>query len=233
MDMWPVVAHDPLLAVVAAVLKEPSALKAWRSTDIFHPRHNAVPLTAERMWRSLLSVVIAMDGCPNRAEVDQLSGLERYTGVVGACVCMGVVEKHTQTGDENPWSLGKPLRPYQRGSSHENISKMLEISSCCSATWNVVRSGEDLAQVAEAIRAVMVALSNQCPHIFPDNGADAATLRAFVIRKILMARILHSEQVPFHKHWAEISRSQLSKMMSDESNCLSVFPEHWTAQMIG
>jgi len=27
-DMWPVVAHDPLLAVVAAVLKEPSALKA-------------------------------------------------------------------------------------------------------------------------------------------------------------------------------------------------------------
>jgi len=81
--------------------------------------------------------------------------------------------------------------------------------------------------------AVMVAMSNQRPHIFPGKGADAATFRALVIRKILMARILHSEQVPLHQHWANISRSQLSRTVSDESNCLSVFPEHWTAQMIG
>ena len=47
-EMWPLVRHHPLLAIVAALLKEPFALPTWRHTKLFDPCHHAgSELTAE------------------------------------------------------------------------------------------------------------------------------------------------------------------------------------------
>ena len=73
-EMWPLVRHHPLLAIVAALLKEPFALHTWRHTKLFDPCHHAgSELTAELLRDSFLVVLEALKSCPNRAEVDQLT----------------------------------------------------------------------------------------------------------------------------------------------------------------
>ena len=76
--LWPEIRPHPLLAIVAAMLKEPWATQHWLKTGFLQQcaagkfKHDCQAF-ARAMHVSLSAVVEASDGCPNREEVDQLS----------------------------------------------------------------------------------------------------------------------------------------------------------------
>ncbi len=72
LDMWPDIRHHPLLAIIAAMLKEPTATARWRQSSGFSSCRNA-ELGSQELFASLQEVAQAMGGCPNKLEVDQLS----------------------------------------------------------------------------------------------------------------------------------------------------------------
>ena len=101
-NLWPQVMEHPLLAITAALLKEPTALVAWEGAGLgLTPEAPEAPgalpqrrsLTAHAFLESLLGVLQAVDGCPNPVEVEQLArgGAARLLGPRATCVIMALV----------------------------------------------------------------------------------------------------------------------------------------------
>ncbi len=103
-SLWPVFRVHPLVAIAAAMLKEPLAIQCWRESGFLQEcavgafRDDSMAF-AKAMHDSLKLVVKACDGCPNREEVEQLSrqGVSRFTGVASTCRCLGIIAELRKT----------------------------------------------------------------------------------------------------------------------------------------
>ena len=235
-EMWPLVKHHPLLAIVAALMKEPLALHTWRHTKLFDPcRHARSELTAESLQDSFLVVLGALNSCPNRAEVDQLArqGVARVMGPARTLAYLGVIRPAAEE-DVAAFKLGKTLREYTLcANSLESLEQLLKVSAGLMPTWTRMQTSHDLLEAAECAQAVIVSLCSQCPGTIPCKGDAATYLRPHIVRKFALARLMHPEEAPISVEWSAVSLAQLSRMMPDSGQSIAAFPPNWSAQQVG
>ena len=233
---WSAYQKHPLLCIIGAMLKEPAATKAWMSTGICESN-----LDAANLYDSLEKVAVAMDGCPNLQEVDQLTrqGGARWTCVASTCRSFGVIEPSKEgapcpdAGARTRLCLGKTLQPYVRTNDSRKVASMLEATSTTEVfdLWQeVTKPAEvDFAMAATNVHAILYKVAVMCPGTIPVKGEDAF-VRLHIVRNILLAITAHGGARP---DWTRMPRSVLERACPDESGCLKVFPDSTTAAEIG
>ena len=117
LELWPEYRRHPVLAVLAADLKEPAALSAWVKCDLFaqSPSSRNAEVTADSLLDSLVHVLNAVDDCPNPSEVEQLGrgGAARFTGPRAACIMFGVLKQR----EEDSSDAATPGKVFRLGKS--------------------------------------------------------------------------------------------------------------------
>ena len=100
LQLWPKIRQHPVLALTAAVLKEPTALTAWAKAKLFAstPLCRNAEVAPALLLSSLVDVLNAVHGCPNLPEVEPLGrgGAARFTGPRAARIMLGVLKQHEE-----------------------------------------------------------------------------------------------------------------------------------------
>ena len=244
-ELWPAVRHHPLLALVGALLKEPTAVMAWLGSDLFELCRHAgstprpcrdagSPPSAEAVRDSLSRVLEAIELCPNQEEVNQLArkGVARFTGPARACAYAGVIEPVGE-GDKADHCLGKTHRGYKKKEDMATLQGLLEACVGLMPTWQRVLTSADLIEVVDAAQHLMASLCASCPGTIPAKGEDGSYVRPWLVRRIVLARLMHPEEAPYRVDWSAVSVEQLNRMVPDRGGALTEFPPQWSAQEIG
>ena len=240
-DQWPLLQQHPVLALVAAIIKEPTALKAWQDTALFTP-FAATQGSGQRgridpqvLLDSLLVMLQAVDKCPNTVEVEQLgrNGVARFLGPRAACVTLGVLSQTSVAATPGVYMLGKANTPHcVRKGALETLQKIILAAEAAWQDWETVQTSTDVVAISSAAARVLTHIGNTVPKTFPVTDKHCY-VRLHIVRKCVLARAScrHADAAPFD--WATVTLDELGNIGPDERNWLSYFPDDWTAETIG
>ena len=243
LHLWPRCRHHPVLAVLAAVLKEPMALKAWVESELFtKPSCRNADVTAVALMDSLVHVLGVMDGCPNHTEVEQLGrgGAARHTGPRKAGIMFGVLKQLEEKPSDaatpdNVFRLGKKLAAHcLRDDTLEVLGKILEACEDAEVKeqWATVLSSCSVLEISQAAQNVIARISRRVPGTLPGKDPQHAYTLLHISRKIVLARI-SCRNAESRFDWAGVTLENLRSLGPDEREWLAFFPEDWTAEDIG
>ena len=251
-EQWPLIRVHPLLALISALLKEPTAMAAWQETDIFS--FDAATLGSGSCpkldWYCVLTslkvMLYAVDQCPNAVEVEQLgrNGAARISGPRATLVQLGII---VPVDDDTPlaatrgetFALGKKGSIYRiHEDAEQSIKQLLKVSESEEVweDWTKVQTSSCVADIARAATKVFTVIGSgtSTPMKSLPMSEKHSYTRLFVVRKILLARTscrnAESESAPA---WDLVSRDELREMCPDEREWLSRFPQEWSAADIG
>ena len=244
LQLWPEFCQHPVLAVTAAVLKEPTALAAWVQARLFAPTPSSrnAEVTPASLLDSLVHVLSAVHDCPNSHEVEQLGrgGAARSTGPRAACIMLGVLKQHE--GDSSVaatpdavWRLGNKCSAHcLRDDALVVLQQILEAADdrAVRDDWAHVLSSRSVLQICEAAKRVIVHISSKVPGTLPGKDPKYAYVMMHIIRKIVLARVSCSDEET-KLDWTGVTRNDLRSMGPDEREWLAHFPADWMAEDIG
>jgi hypothetical protein len=251
-EQWPLIRVHPLLALISALLKEPTAMAAWQETKIVS--FDAATLGSGSCpnldWYcvlvSLKVMLYAINQCPNVVEVEQLgrNGAARISGPRAAMVQLGII---VPVDDDTPlaatrgetFALGKRRSIYRiHDDAEQSIKQLIKVSEGKEVweDWAEVQNSSSVADIARAATRVFNLIGSGMSTTtkgLPLSEKHSYT-RLFVVRKILLARTscrnAESQSAPA---WDLVSRDELTEMCPDEKQWLSRFPQEWSAADIG
>jgi hypothetical protein len=240
-DQWPLLQQHPVLALVAAIIKEPTALKAWQDTALFTP-FAATQGSGQRgridpqvLLDSLLVMLQAVDKCPNIVEVEQLgrNGAARLLGPRAACITLGVLSPTYVAATPDAYMLGKKNTAHcVRKDALETLQKIILAAEAAWQDWEAVQTSTDVVAISSAAERVFIHIGSTVPKTVPVSS-KCCYVRLHIVRKCVLARASCRNASAAAFDWDTVTRDELGDMGPDEKDWLTYFPEDWTAATIG
>ena len=227
LQLWPEFRQHPVLAVLAAVLKEPTAVIAWVKTELFaqSPSRRNAEVTPEKLLESLVHVLSVVHGCPNSPEVEQLGrgGAARYTGPRAACIMFGVLKQHEEESSaaatpDLVFRLGKKLSPHcLRDDALVVLRQILDAADDTEVRddWAKILSSGSVLEISEAARRAIAHISRKVPGTLPGKDPKFGYVLLHITRKIVLSRVsCRDAETKFD--WAGVTLEDLRSMGPDE-----------------